>query len=131
MRNFAWGGLTVCAVTVLALYAGIADARSSATVFSFSSTPSISTLLDDDHDEIPDDWEALNGLDPASPTDAGLDLDGDGLSALEEFRAGTDPWSADSNLDGWTDGASTVGGPDEPWAADHLNICALRLHQSF
>ncbi len=47
--------------------------------------------LDSDRDGIPDAWEILNGLDPNDPTDAWLSLDGDALTNLEEYWAGTNP----------------------------------------
>jgi hypothetical protein len=50
--------------------------------------------LDTDHDGIPDDWETLYGLNPADPTDAALDADGDGKSNLEEYHASTHPRGA-------------------------------------
>jgi len=46
---------------------------------------------DSDLDFIPDKWEVKYGLDPNNSSDAGLDHDGDGLSALEEFEAGSIP----------------------------------------
>ena len=42
---------------------------------------------DDDGDGIEDVAEVANGLDPKDPSDAALDLDGDGLSNLDEFNA--------------------------------------------
>jgi len=52
-------------------------------------------------------FELANGLDPDWPLDAAGDLDGDGLSNLDEFVGGTDPNDAadpcllgDVNLDG-------------------------------
>jgi PKD repeat protein len=46
---------------------------------------------DDDGDGMPDAWERLYvGLDPLVD-DAGLDADGDGLSNLEEYLAGSEP----------------------------------------
>ena len=49
---------------------------------------------DDDNDGMPDDWEIQYGLDPLDETDASGDLDGDGVSNLEEYLAGTDPTNA-------------------------------------
>ena len=46
---------------------------------------------DDDHDGLPDDWELSHDFDPGNPADALQDLDGDGMSNLDEYRAGADP----------------------------------------
>jgi len=46
---------------------------------------------DDDNDGMSDDWEILRGLDPFDPSDASLDIDGDGLSNLTEYQIGSDP----------------------------------------
>lgn len=50
-----------------------------------------SNLDDTDNDGMPDSWEESYGLDPRNPDDADLDLDGDGLSNLKEYKAGTNP----------------------------------------
>ena len=59
---------------------------------------------DSDGDGMPDWWEEQYGLDAQDATDAGLDPDADGLTNLEEFAAGTDPFSADTDGDGMPDG---------------------------
>ena len=50
-------------------------------------------------------------------SDAGFDLDGDGLSNLEEFGIGTDPLAADSDGDFLNDGfeVATFSDPLNPW----------------
>ncbi len=45
---------------------------------------------DDDNDGIPDDVESDYGLDPLDSSDASEDLDEDGVSNLEEYKAGTE-----------------------------------------
>jgi hypothetical protein len=54
--------------------------------------------LDADRDGLPDAWERQYGLDPNNPADAQHDLDGDGLSNLQEYLAGTDPTDSSSVL---------------------------------
>lgn len=46
---------------------------------------------DSDQDGMPDAWERSAGLNPADPSDAARDLDGDGYTNVEEFLNGTDP----------------------------------------
>jgi hypothetical protein len=50
---------------------------------------------DSDNDQMPDDYEIANGLDPFNSFDQQGDPDGDGFSNLEEFNFGTDPNTAD------------------------------------
>jgi hypothetical protein len=54
--------------------------------------------LDDDADELPDDWEVVYGLSPTNAADATLDWDGDLMTNLEEYLAGTNPTNALSVL---------------------------------
>ena len=49
----------------------------------------ITTLLDTDRDGIPDSVETALGLNPNNPADALLDWDGDGMSNMAEYQAGT------------------------------------------
>lgn len=56
------------------------------------------SALDSDRDGLPDGYEVGVGLDPNAAADALSDGDGDGLDALTEYRAGTDPRSAQSRF---------------------------------
>jgi len=55
-------------------------------------------ITDSDLDGMPDAWETLYTLNPNSPADAGLDLDGDGQSNLAEYLANTNPNAAASRF---------------------------------
>jgi len=77
-----------------------------------------SIAYDDDHDGMRDDWETANGLDPADPTDAWLDDDGDGLLNIEEQDLDTDPHSPGSPLFIYVD-AANAGDPAQDGSAAH------------
>ena len=47
--------------------------------------PSAPPPKDSDEDGMPDEWEVAHGLDPHSPSDAGLDRNGDGYTNVEEY----------------------------------------------
>lgn len=51
---------------------------------------------DNDNDGIPDEWEAKYGLNLLDATDASGDMDKDGVSNLDEFKANTVPTDATS-----------------------------------
>ncbi len=65
--------------------------------------------VDTDHDGLPNDWEKKYGLNPADPSDAAKDADGDGFTNLEEFQAKTDPRDPKSHPD-YLDSVTVAGG---------------------
>ncbi|MGA1821957.1 MAG: PA14 domain-containing protein [Thermoplasmatota archaeon] len=89
--------------------------------FNFTATRGIPGGGDDDDDDtnetdtdgdgIPDWWEDLYGLNKTDPSDAGMDLDNDTYSNLDEFLGNTDPTDPDDRP-GSTDGG---GGSGNSW----------------
>ncbi|NLF17945.1 MAG: hypothetical protein GX595_11955, partial [Lentisphaerae bacterium] len=61
-------------------------------------------LGDTDGDSIPDWWELAHNLDALAGSDGSQDLDGDGLTNLYEYLAGTLPRQRDSDGNGIQDG---------------------------
>lgn len=59
--------------------------------------------LDADASGIPDWYEMQYGLQPAGPSTAGANPDGDGLTNLQEFQRGSNPKLADTDGDGLAD----------------------------
>ena len=68
-------------------------------------------LLDSDLDGMPDAFERAYDLD-IGRDDSGDDEDGDGVTNIDEYRAGTDPTNPDSDGDGLTDGEELTEGDD-------------------
>lgn len=75
-------------------------------------SPAFASIKDTDEDGMPDVWENAHGLNKNSAADAGLDVEGDGLSNLREFLAGTDPHDRDTDDDLASDGAEVAAGSD-------------------
>ncbi|MGI9240662.1 MAG: hypothetical protein ACR2RV_07670, partial [Verrucomicrobiales bacterium] len=80
----------------------------------------ISAPVDSDRDGMPDDYELANGLNP-EVDDAALDLDGDSLTNISEFRGAdgspgtgdeTSPNDEDSDADGSRDDHELTRGTD-------------------
>lgn len=73
---------------------------------------------DSDNDSISDDAELTFGLD-ASSNDAGGDLDGDGLTNIEEYlHYGTSPAASDTDGDGLLDGDEVLLHGTDPTLSD-------------
>jgi len=72
---------------------------------------------DIDSDGLPDVWETTYGL-QVGVNDAAGDKDGDGLSNMDEFNAGTRPDQGDTDADGLTDGAEVHTHKTNPTMAD-------------
>lgn len=60
--------------------------------------------LDQDGDGLYDNWEVVFGLNPSDSDDADSDLDGDLLSARDEYLLGSNPAQEDTDADGIPDG---------------------------
>ena len=72
---------------------------------------------DTDNDEMPDGWEAANGLNPLVDDAAG-DADSDGLTNLQEREYATNPQVADTDGDGLNDYAETITHGTDPLSPD-------------
>jgi hypothetical protein len=84
----------------------------------------LQTANDADGDGLPDTWEKFYKT-TIGVNDAGLDLDEDGLTNLQEFQNGTNPRAQDTDHGGETDGSERAGGrcPIDP--SDDLLPCPV------
>lgn len=76
---------------------------------SFREIQVFGSSTDTDNDGIPDAYEIANGLNP-SVNDAASDLDGDGLTNLQEYQRGTAANRADTDEDGLSDAVESNTG---------------------
>jgi len=67
------------------------------------------SVVDRDHDGMPDAWERAHGLNPRR-NDAKADPDHDGLTNLQEYLVHTNPRKADTDGDGISDGDEDSNG---------------------
>jgi hypothetical protein len=68
------------------------------TVGVLSANAVLTVLIDTDGDHVPDEWESAYNFNTNSAADATIDTDGDTMTNLEEYIAGTDPRDAQSYL---------------------------------
>ncbi len=90
----------------------------------FLAMPSLAAAKDRNHDHIPDRWEKKNHL-STKVNQARRDQDRDHLNNRQEFLAGDNPHSKDSNHDGVMDGeenAGTIASFDESTGKLTINL---------
>lgn len=90
----------------------------------FLAMPSLAAAKDRNHDHIPDRWEKKNHL-STKVNQAHRDQDHDHLDNRQEFLAGDNPHSKDSNHDGVMDGeenAGTIASFDEETGKLTINL---------
>jgi hypothetical protein len=71
-------------------------------------------VYDADADGLPDEWEKKFGLNISNANDASSDLDGDGFTNIEEFKAKTDPSDKSSHPD-YLDSLKVIAPLDETY----------------
>lgn len=106
-------------VTALASGPAIVWARNNSLV----STVFLQVLAtgDRDGDGMPDEYEQAMGFNPLDPRDAGEDREPDGLSNLQEYIHHTNPFVADTEGDGLTDGFEVTSTQTNPLSNDSDN----------
>ena len=95
-----------CCCIIIAIAMLILVTSLSFTPVVFASNPS---SADSDDDGIPDGWEIKYRLNPDDPNDANQDYNHDGLTNLEEYARGFDPFNRDTDNDKISNYAEVTG----------------------
>jgi len=103
---------------------GVEDANANGVVDAAETDP---CNADTDEDEMPDGWEVQYGLDPLT-NDAGGDLDGDGITNLEEYNQGTDPTVASPTVTISADPETIYEGQSSTltWSSTDTDSCEIQ-----
>ncbi len=104
--GYRTGTKTLTGLTTGATYEAWVTAANSDDWHSAYSPPVTFTVTsgdDGDGDGMPDDWETTYQISLANS-----DSDRDGLSNVDEYRNGTQPWEQDSDSDGFSDGEEVI-----------------------
>ena len=120
------GGFSWLAAPTIPLSAGYHEIRFHYDAWSSNGTFCACVRIDNvlisdadvDADQIRDEWELANGLNPNDPSDATQDADSDGLLNIEEYNLQLDPNDPDMDADGLLDGEEVNVLGTDPQDAD-------------
>ncbi len=133
INNVTVGNTRTITTPVTAIGVNTITLQVDANALSGSRSITVTVIPDYDRDRLPNSWEQQYQLNPLDASDANTDVDGDGLSNLDEYRLGTNPRSADTDADGFSDSAEINAGTDplnpasKPIATPILNVGSVSM----
>jgi hypothetical protein len=119
INNVTVGNTRTITTPVTAVGVNTITLQVDANALSGTRSITVTVIPDYDRDKLPNAWEQQYQLNPLDASDANLDVDGDGLSNLDEYHLGTNPRSADTDNDGFSDSAEINAGTDPLNPASH------------